>query len=161
MSDVLSKTSAHDVSAVLQASLKTATPEEVGVISKLLRPLIGRALVKKTCVRCDKEYIESENDGHACRVEHCAAPEAYFDPNSEWPDDASEGPPELIIYPCCEEVFEVDGFRYNRDECYTTMHTTDPNKIDFNGYEARLEKKRAGMLPVAGRASDVRPIIQL
>jgi hypothetical protein len=112
-------------------------------------------------VRCDKDYIESENDEYSCRAEHCAGPEAHLDPHSEWPNDASEGPPELIIYPCCEDVFEVDEIRFNPDECYTTKHTTDPKKIDFYGYEARLEKKRAGMLPVAGRSSDNRPIIQL
>lgn len=143
LSDVISKTHPSDIASTLQSSLKTATPDDIRVLSKLLRPLLGKALIKKTCVRCDQEYLESQNDEHSCVVAHSAEPEEYMDPDSEWPDDASEGPPEYIIYPCCELVVEADEQRYNDDECYTTKHTTDLAKIDFYGFEERLEKKRA------------------
>lgn len=143
LSYVLSKTHPADVSKTLQASLQSATPEEIRTLSKLLRPLLPKALIKKMCVRCEKEYLESENTEHSCEVPHCADPEEYMDPDSEWPDDASEGPPEQIIYPCCESVYDVDRKEYGQDTCYTAQHTTDSAEIDYYGFEAKLEQRRA------------------
>lgn len=143
LSDVISKTHPSDLASVLQSSLKTATPDEIRVLFKVFRPLLGRALIKRTCVRCNEEYIESQNGNSSCRVEHSAEAEAYI-PDSEWVEDPNERPPEYVIYPCCERVVDVEEERWSAyTECYTAKHTTDPKEIDAYGYEARLEKKRA------------------
>lgn len=145
MSYVLSKTHPAELSQVLQTAIQTATPDEIQAVTKLLGPLFPKALDKKAC--CDKQYIEAQNTNSSCQVEHCAEPEEYEDEDGYFDDysDYDSGIERyLVIYPCCEEVYDED-----RDEgperyiCYRTRHTTDPTKVDDRGYMKKWEEHQA------------------